>query len=329
MSSRTTSPAKRAEELRRLVAHHNYRYHVLDDPELSDAAYDVLFDELKALEEEHPELVTPDSPTQRVGAPPADGFRKVEHLSPMGSLEKVTTASRSRSGPTTSTSVSAPTTRSRTCSSRRSTVRGLARVRERRLVRGATRGDGLRGEDVTANLRTLESIPLRMLLPTASARRTSSRYAGRCSSRSSGFARFNGRSRRGRKPAPNPRNAAAGSLRQLNPASRPSVRSRSRLRRRRPGGRQRGHAVGDARLAARAGLPDEPGAERVETIEEVAEACAALGGAARRARLRDRRHRDQGRLVRAAASALGALHGAPAFRARVQVGADARRRRGS
>jgi DNA ligase (NAD+) len=85
------SDADRAEELRRLIEHHNYRYHVLDDPEIPDAAYDALFDELKTIEEAHPELATPDSPTQRVGAPPAEGFRKVDHLLPMGSLEKVTT----------------------------------------------------------------------------------------------------------------------------------------------------------------------------------------------------------------------------------------------
>ena len=91
MPSRTAAPAERAAELRRLIEHHNYRYHVLDDPELEDSAYDALFDELTSLEAEHPELVTPDSPTQRVGAPPAEGFRKLQHLSPMGSLEKVTT----------------------------------------------------------------------------------------------------------------------------------------------------------------------------------------------------------------------------------------------
>ena len=91
MSSEPATAAERAAELRRLIEHHNYRYHVLDDPEIPDAAYDALFDELKAIEEAHPELVTPDSPTQRVGAPPAAGFRKVEHLLPMGSLEKVTT----------------------------------------------------------------------------------------------------------------------------------------------------------------------------------------------------------------------------------------------
>ena len=81
----------RAAELREAIEHHNYRYHVLDDPEVSDAEYDRLFDELKALEEEHPELATPDSPIRRVGAPLSDRFPKVDHLSPMGSLEKVTT----------------------------------------------------------------------------------------------------------------------------------------------------------------------------------------------------------------------------------------------
>ena len=87
-----SSDAAKLAELRRLVEHHNYRYHVLDDPEVEDAVYDALYDELKALEDAHPDLVTADSPTQRVGGAPAAGFRKVEHLLPMGSLEKVTTA---------------------------------------------------------------------------------------------------------------------------------------------------------------------------------------------------------------------------------------------
>jgi DNA ligase (NAD+) len=82
----------RATELRRLIAHHDYRYHVLDDPEIPDATYDALYDELVRIELEHPALVRPDSPTQRVGAAPAPGFVKVEHLQPMGSLEKVTTS---------------------------------------------------------------------------------------------------------------------------------------------------------------------------------------------------------------------------------------------
>src|SRR5213083_3421921 len=81
----------RLDELRAELNHHLYRYHVLDDPEISDAEYDRLFDELKALEDEHPELIAPDSPTQRVGAPVSGRFQKVQHLTPMGSLEKVTT----------------------------------------------------------------------------------------------------------------------------------------------------------------------------------------------------------------------------------------------
>ena len=84
-------PAKRVAELSALLHHHLHRYHVLDEPKISDAEYDRLFDELKQLEEEHPELATEDSPTRRVGAPPSERFRKAEHLAPMGSLEKVTT----------------------------------------------------------------------------------------------------------------------------------------------------------------------------------------------------------------------------------------------
>ena len=90
-SSKTTSPKKRAAELREVLDYHLYRYHVLDDPEITDAEYDTLYDELVRLEEANPDLVTSDSPTQRVGAPPSDKFQKVEHPSPMGSLEKVTT----------------------------------------------------------------------------------------------------------------------------------------------------------------------------------------------------------------------------------------------
>jgi DNA ligase (NAD+) len=83
-SSEQVEVASRAAELRRLVAHHNHRYHVLDDPEIPDAEYDRIFDELKALEEEHPDLIVPDSPTQRVGAPVSGRFQKVRHVTPMG-----------------------------------------------------------------------------------------------------------------------------------------------------------------------------------------------------------------------------------------------------
>src|ERR687892_2207383 len=157
---------RRAAALREQVAHHNYRYHVLDDPEVSDADYDRIFDELKRLEEEHPELATPDSPTQRVGAAPSDKFRKVDHLSPMGSLEKVTTAEtlakwaddvRKRLD---SDEPVAYVTEPKIDGSAVSLV-----YEDGALVRGATRGDGERGEDVTPNLRTIKAIPLQMRSP--------------------------------------------------------------------------------------------------------------------------------------------------------------------
>jgi DNA ligase (NAD+) len=217
MSSRTAAPRRRAAELRRLIEHHNYRYHVLDDPEIDDTAYDVLFDELKTLEEEHPELVTPDSPTQRVGAAPAAGFTKVAHLSPMGSLEKVTTREalekwaddvRKRLGTDEPVAfVLEP----------KIDGSAVSLVYERgALVRGATRGDGERGEDVTANLRTIEAIPLRMLGDAPPAR---VEVRGEIFFPLEGFARFNeAQITAGKRPAPNARNAAAGSLRQLNPS---------------------------------------------------------------------------------------------------------------
>ena len=184
------TPSKRAAELRRLIEHHNYRYHVLDDPEIADSAYDALFDELQALEVAHPELVTADSPTQRVGAPPAEGFRKVEHLSPMGSLEKVTTREALEKW--------ADDVRKRL-----GTDEPVAYVLEPKidgsavslvyedgvLVRGATRGDGERGEDVTGQPPHDRGDPA----PDArlDAAGAAPRCAARSTSRSHGFARFN------------------------------------------------------------------------------------------------------------------------------------------
>lgn len=221
MSSRAAgSVAERVDELRRLIEHHNYRYYVLDDPELSDASFDALVDELVRLEAEHPELVTPDSPTQRVGAPPAGGFRKVRHPQPMGSLEKVTTDDALRKW--------ADDVRKRL-----GTDEPVAYVVEPKIdgsavslvyehgvmVRGATRGDGERGEDVTANLRTIEAVPLRLRLPPGESPPPLLEARGEVYFPRSGFVRFNeAQEAAGRKPAPNARNAAAGSLRQLNPA---------------------------------------------------------------------------------------------------------------
>ena len=160
-SSRPRRP--RAAELRELLNRWLYEYHVLDEPSVDDATYDRDYDELVALEREHPELVTPDSPTHRVGAPPSDRFQKVRHATPMGSLEKVTTEEAIRKW-------------AEDVTKRLGSDEPVAFVVEPKIdglainltyenglfVRGATRGDGEEGEDVTVNLRTIPTIPLRM-----------------------------------------------------------------------------------------------------------------------------------------------------------------------
>jgi DNA ligase (NAD+) len=274
MATRTQKNVqKRLDELRETVNHHLYRYHVLDEPEISDAEFDRLFDELQALETEHPELITPDSPTQRVGAPPSERFQKVQHVTPMGSLEKVTDDEGLLKW--------ADDVRKRLDSDEpvayviEPKIDGLAvnlTYEDGVLIRGATRGDGVQGEDVTVNLRTIPSLPLRMLgtgVPGLVEVR------GEVYMPLSGFRELNERvAELGQKLAPNPRNAAAGSLRQKDSsitASRPL-------------------AVWVYGLGAAAGLRFEshwetlqglrelgfrtnPFAERLETIEEVAQAC--------------------------------------------------------
>jgi DNA ligase (NAD+) len=212
-TSKTTE--ERAAELREVLDYHLYRYHVLDDPEISDLEYDRLFDELVALEEADPGLVTPDSPTQRVGAPPSDKFQKVEHPSPMGSLEKVTTDEAlekwhqdvcKRLGTTEVSYVTEPK------------IDGLSInliYEDGGFVRGATRGDGYRGEDVTPNLRTIKAISLRMQLTDGETPPPLLEVRGEVYLPLSGFNALNERLvAEGKKPTPNPRNAAAGSLRQ-------------------------------------------------------------------------------------------------------------------
>jgi DNA ligase (NAD+) len=214
-SSKTKSPKARAAELREVLDYHLYRYHVLDDPEITDAEYDAIYDELVRLEEANPELVTPDSPTQRVGAPPSDKFQKVEHPSPMGSLEKVTTDEAlekwhqdlcKRLGTSDVAYVTEPK------------IDGLSInliYESGTFVRGATRGDGYRGEDVTPNLRTIKAISLRMQLKGGEQPPAVLEVRGEVYLPLSGFNELNERLiAEGKKPTPNPRNAAAGSLRQ-------------------------------------------------------------------------------------------------------------------
>jgi len=272
-----SSDAAKVAELRRLVEHHNYRYHVLDDPEVEDAVYDALYDELKALEDAHPDLVTADSPTQRVGGAPAAGFRKVEHLLPMGSLEKVTTAEalekwggdvRRRLGTDEPVAwVIEP----------KIDGSAISLVYEQgAFVRGATRGDGERGEDVTQNLRTIDAVPLRVRVD-GDDPPVLLEVRGEVYFPLSGFARFNeAQLAAGKKAAPNPRNAAAGSLRQLDP----------RVTAERPlslwvygfGAREGAFPESQwemLRWLREHGFRTNPHAERLETIEDVAEACRA------------------------------------------------------
>jgi len=278
--------ARRVDELRRLVEHHNYRYHVLDDPEIPDGAFDVLFDELKELEEAHPKLVSADSPTQRVGGAPSAGFTKVEHLQPMGSLEKVTTAEALEKW--------AADVRKRL-----GTDEPVAYVIEPKIdgsaislmyenglfVRGATRGDGQRGEDVTQNLRTVEAVPLRVRVEDAERPPSLVEVRGEIYFPLSGFARFNeAQVAAGKKPAPNPRNAAAGSLRQLDPrvtAERPlSLWVYGAGAREGDFPQTQWELLGWLRDH---GFRTNPHAQRLESIEEVADACSAWE--ARRAEL--------------------------------------------
>src|SRR5579859_7734053 len=270
-SSRATTAAARAAELRDVLNRALIAYHVEDEPIMEDAAYDALFDELVALEAEDPQLVTPDSPTRRVGGL-SDKFAKVQHLEPMGSLEKVTTEEGLRKwDEDVRKRLLADETVAYVLEPK---IDGLAvnlTYENGVLVRGATRGDGVQGEDVSPNLRTVKAIPLRLegdspallevrgevYLPISGFRELNERLAGT-----------------NQKLAPNPRNAAAGSLRQKNSA----------ITADRPlsiwvygaGAREGVEFATQLEMLEwlrEHGLRTNPYAERFETIDEVAAAC--------------------------------------------------------
>ena len=215
-AGRPGSAAERAAELRERLHHHNYRYYVLDDPEISDAEYDRLLRELQELEAGHPELVTPDSPTQRVGAPPLERFGTGKHEVPMLSLENAFDAGemaefdrrvRERLGLEEADVAY--------CAEPKLDGLAVGLLYEGGVfVRGLTRGDGTTGEDVTVNLRTLDSLPLKLRGDAVPSRLE---VRGEVYMPKDGFERLNAEHReRGVKPFANPRNAAAGSLRQLD-----------------------------------------------------------------------------------------------------------------
>ncbi len=207
--------AKRIEELRRQIEYHNYRYYVLDEPEISDREFDQLMAELKRLEGEHPELVTPDSPTQKVGGQPIDRFRTVTHRVPMlsmdntyeeGELREFDARVRRQLGRQSYEYVVEPK------------IDGVAvsvTYRHGRLQFGATRGDGVRGDDITHNIRTVRNLPLRLL---GDGPPELLEVRGEVFISNSDFARVNElQARRGERTFANPRNAASGTLKLLDP----------------------------------------------------------------------------------------------------------------
>jgi DNA ligase (NAD+) len=211
---------KRIEELRELINYHNYRYYVLDDPVISDAEYDELMRELISLEEQFPEFVTPDSPTQRVGAPPQEEFGTLRHSLPMLSLQDARNEDELREfdkrikralglSPDHKISyVAEPKFDGLSCE--------IIYI-DGRYSQAATRGDGYVGEDVTLNVRTIRTVPLRLIRDEGSIP-SRLEIRGEVLMKKVDFEKLNQKLlKRGEKPFANPRNAASGSLRQLDP----------------------------------------------------------------------------------------------------------------
>jgi DNA ligase (NAD+) len=218
MSSNTSKATRRIEALREQIRHHNYLYHALDAPEIPDVEYDRLLRELEELERENPDLVTEDSPTQRVGAEPISAFATVEHRVPMLSLGNAFSENevedfnrrilnRLELDPETCIEYAAEP---------KLDGAAVSLVYEDGVLRrGATRGDGTTGEDITHNVRTIEAIPLRLV---GDGYPRVLEVRGEVFMPRAGFDAFNAAAReKGEKTFVNPRNAAAGSLRQLDP----------------------------------------------------------------------------------------------------------------
>lgn len=208
---------RRIEDLREQIRHHNYRYHVLDAPEISDEAYDALMEDLRTLEAAHPELVAPDSPTQRVGAPPAEAFRPVAHPEPMLSLANAFSEADLRAWHKRVMTGLGERDVEFVCELKFDGA-AISLIYERgSFTRGATRGDGVQGEDITLNLRTVRSLPLRLreeAHPPEFLEVRGEVYLPTQALEAINQARL----REGQAPFANSRNAGAGSLRQLDPA---------------------------------------------------------------------------------------------------------------
>ena len=213
--------AKNIEELRELIRHHEYRYYVMDDPEISDLQFDQLMNELKELEAKNPKLITPDSPTQRVGGKPREGFVKARHSSPMLSLDNTYNEADLRNWERRVHELSGRTDIDYVCELKLDGMSLALQFEDGQLARGITRGDGNIGEDVTVNVRTVRSIPLSIsreklkkagIPPTFEVR-------GEMLMPLTSFKKMNEeREAKGLSLFANPRNATAGTVRQLEPS---------------------------------------------------------------------------------------------------------------
>lgn len=268
---------RRLEELREAIRRHQYQYFVEDRPSISDAAYDALYRELQALEATYPQLITSDSPTQRVGGQAAESFESVEHLAPMRSLDNAMGVEELREFEARIQRL-LPEERLTYVVEPKIDGLGVALLYEHGLlVRGATRGDGRAGENITQNVRTIKSVPLRLQGPLAGLVRLEVR--GEVYMPRTAFAALNAQLEEdGQAPFANPRNAAAGSLRLLDPrlsAQRPLDVFLYTL----------GYAEPEAPYAthweamqgiAQAGLKINPRSVRCATIAEVIAYCQHL-----------------------------------------------------
>jgi DNA ligase (NAD+) len=266
-----TAAKKRVQELREQIDYHSYRYHALDDPEIADAEYDALVGELMGIEEKHPDLITPDSPTQRVGAPPSDQFAPVRHRSPMMSLDNCFSLEELQAwGKRIERLIGRAS--GFVCELKMDGVAINLIYEDGRFLKGATRGDGRTGEDITGNLKTIPSIPLKLRGKFPSVLEV----RGEVYMRTDDFEKLNNvLAEQGHRVFANPRNAAAGSLRQKDPRI-TSERKLSLIC----------HGVGyveglrlrshnDALETIKSwGLRVNPESRRIQTLDEVYEFCS-------------------------------------------------------
>jgi len=212
---------KKIEALRDQIRHHEYRYYVLDNPEISDAQFDQLMNELKKIETENPELITPDSPTQRVGGKPREGFLKAPHSSPMLSLDNTYNVDDLRNWERRVHELAGREDIEYVCELKLDGMSLALQYEDGKLVRGITRGDGTIGEDVTLNVRTVRSIPLS--IPEGKLKKTGIppdfEVRGEMLMPIASFKKMNeDRINKGLPAFVNPRNATAGTVRQLEPS---------------------------------------------------------------------------------------------------------------